>query len=279
MKILIAKTAGFCMGVKRAVEMALSTARDSTENEIYTLGPLIHNDQVVNDLAANGIKKTDTIPDSGTVIIRAHGVPPEINTELIAKDIQIVDATCPHVISSQRIIKKAAKDGKDIVIAGDKNHPEVISLAGQASTSVYIVSNMEEARALDLDDEFILIAQTTFSRDLYREIEVILNDKYSSCTSFDSICDATEMRQEEAKAIAEQCEVLVVVGGKNSANTCRLAEIGKLAGRVVYHIETVAELNQDDFVGIGSVGITAGASTPQSAIIEVAKFIESISNA
>ena len=274
MEVLTARTAGFCMGVRRAVEMALAAAAEAG-GAVYSLGPLIHNRQVVEFLAQNGVRVAQEPPLAGTVIIRAHGVGPQVLRELSARGVRVVDATCPHVLSSQRTIARETQAGRECVLAGDRDHPEVVGLAGYAVTPVHIISNVEEARMLRPGGAFFLIAQTTFMHHQYGEIAQELRGRFPDCRVFDSICGATGERQREARALAEACGVLVVAGGADSANTRRLAEVGREAGARVLLVETEAELRAEDFAGVARVGLSAGASTPDWIIEEVRRRLES----
>lgn len=273
MKITIARTAGFCMGVKRAVDMALQAAIDYPP-PIYTLGPLIHNRQVTAFLEERGIYETEQIPENGVVIIRAHGVAPDIISEINKRKLILIDATCPHVSASQKIIRRAAGNGQQIIIAGDKEHPEVIGLAGQAPAQTTIVSTTDEASGLNIDGaEFTLIAQTTFKASLYQEIAHILSERLPKCRVCDSICAATEERQLEAREIAREYEAVIVIGGRHSANTCRLAEIAREENDHVYHIEQAGELEPQKLKDFSTIAITAGASTPQWLIDETGNLL------
>lgn len=276
MEIITAKTAGFCMGVRRAVDMALAAAQDATAS-VYSLGSLIHNRQVVDYLAEKGIAVAKELPTEGTVIIRAHGVGPETINALKSRGITVIDATCPHVLSSQRIIARESAKGLITVIAGDRAHPEVVGLAGHSHTPVHIISSIKDAQTLKPGGAFFLIAQTTFMHSLYAEITKTMQYRFPESVMFDSICDATEKRQNEVRALALECEVLIVAGGRESANTKRLAEIGQECGIRVLLIETADELEPADFIQIGRVGLTAGASTPDWVIHDIQARLKSFS--
>ena len=275
MKVTVADTAGFCMGVSRAVKIARNTARETT-GKVYTLGELIHNKEVVAELEELGVWVTEELPVAGTVVIRAHGVPPQCLQSLAARGVPVVDATCPHVLASQKVIAGYAKDGATVVILGDSRHPEVIGLCGYARGRVEVIATIADIKRLNLPGEFLFIAQTTFSKDLFAQIAAYLKENYPGCRVVDSICDATQKRQDEARELARSSEVLVVVGGKHSANTLRLAEIGVAEGSRVVHIEGVSELEAADFAGCAAVGVTAGASTPVSAVEKVVSFLAGI---
>lgn len=263
MKVILAKTAGFCMGVRRAMEIAQDAAKDSA-SPVYTHGELIHNKQAIDVLENQGIKAVKNFDDiaKGKMVIRAHGVPKAVKDELTQKGFECIDATCPHVLKSQKRIEKDSAEGKAIVIVGDHDHAEMVGLAGHASNDVHIISTEEEAEKLSISKDFSVIAQTTFNAETYEKICDIFNKRYPNCTIYHSICRATEERQNEAMRLANECDALVVVGGKHSANTCRLAEIGRIAGKPTFHIETAEELNPDEISGFNTVAVTAGASTP-----------------
>ncbi len=276
MKVVVAKTAGFCMGVKRAVDMALEAAADCSQ-PVYTLGPLIHNHQVAEYLAANGVQEIEDIPQSGVVVIRAHGVAPEVIGKVEERGLVVVDATCPHVRASQKIIARDYAAGRRIIIVGDREHPEVVGLAGQAEGKVDIVSSLAEAAALEIpDDNFSLIAQTTFKADLYTAIADQLREHFAGCVVYHSICSATSRRQEEASVLAGNYRAVVVVGGAHSANTCRLAQICRERGARTFHVEQASELKAKDFSSFDEVALTAGASTPGWIIDEVKRFLEKL---
>lgn len=273
MKVIVARTAGFCMGVKRAVDIAEKTALSACET-VYTLGELIHNKQVVSDLAKLGIEVSEELPESGIVIIRAHGVAQDCKDQLAKRGVEVVDATCPHVVSSQKIIAKYSAAGGTVLILGDSTHPEVVGLCGYAVGDVEVIETIDDLSGIELPEEFLFIAQTTFSQKLFDRISKYLKSEYPSCKIVDSICDATQKRQDEAFEFSREVDLMVVVGGKHSANTKRLAEIGATHGARVIHIEDANELKQDDFVNCSVVGITAGASTPVIAVERVLEFID-----
>ena len=277
MKIKIAKTAGFCMGVKRAIEIALDAAKNKP-SPIFTLGPLIHNDQAVKMLLQKGIKviEKDEEPKEGTLVIRAHGIPPEVRRRFENKGLEIVDATCPHVVCAQHIVKKYAALSYNIVICGDRDHAEVQGLLGHCQRGV-VIKSMEEAKKIKQAGPICLLAQTTFNEILYEEIVKILKAKIEGelivCRT---ICSSTSVRQAEARQIAKEVEAMIVVGGRHSANTCRLAETSKAEGALTFHIETAKELDKELLAGNMRIGITAGASTPSWITHEVINSLSEI---
>lgn len=275
MNIFIAKTAGFCMGVRRAVDLALESANNQ-KRPIYTFGPLIHNPQVLEMLEKKGVTILKEIPEKaeGTVIIRAHGVPPEIKGQLETAGLEVIDATCPRVIKVQSIIKKHAQQGYSVIITGDKDHPEVIGLLGYAGEKGHVVENMEELKALPSFDNAIIVAQTTQNTAFYAEVKKWATAAHPQYKIFDTICDSTEKRQAEVKETAKNVDAVVVVGGKNSGNTQRLAEVAKEAGAMSFHVETESELDMEALAKTKNICITAGASTPNWIIRNVYKAIE-----
>ncbi len=263
MKILLARTAGFCMGVRRATEIAINAVR-AGKHPVATLGPLIHNPQAIRLLESRGIHAMpeNRVPDTGALIIRAHGITPSQQADLQGRGLEIIDATCPHVLASRKRILNACSLNHEIVLVGDNNHPEVKGLAGHATTGVHIISTTAEAEDITPSGPVEILAQTTFSKELYDQIVSIIRNRFPDAIIHDSICSATEMRQNETRVLASQADALVVVGGRHSANTRRLAEIGRQAGKPTFHVETATELQPEEFAGAGTVAITAGASTP-----------------
>ncbi len=280
MKILIAKTSGFCMGVRRAVEMVLD-APEKNENPIRTYGPLIHNPQVLEVLESKGVTILDKIPDqgSGTVLIRAHGVPPQTQKQLKGSGFTVLDATCPRVIKVQSIIRKHAKKKIASIIVGDKDHPEVIGLLGYAGDHGYVVGTLEELETLPPFENAIIVAQTTQNTELFDSVKKWAADTHPHYRIYDTICDSTERRQAEVKRLAESVDVVIVVGGRSSGNTKRLFQIARLTGKPAYHIETEEDLKSIDIDILSSarqIGITAGASTPNWIIKKVYKALETM---
>lgn len=250
------------MGVKRAVQIALKTTRQDTR--IFTSGPLIHNRQAVEALQIKGIEAavSSTEISSGVLIVRAHGMPREEIEQLRSRGVNIVDATCPHVLSSQHKIKKYSDQGYFVVIVGDRRHPEIISLQSFAPAGHVVIETQDEVDQLPEAERAIVIAQTTFNEQEYEAISGLIRKRYGKCLVFDSICQATSDRQQEVHQLAGTVDAVVVVGGKNSANTRRLAEIAHQRGIRSFHVETAVELNEEDFKDFTHVGVTAGASTP-----------------
>lgn len=275
MKIIIARTAGFCMGVRRAVDMVLDASNSSGE-PICTYGPLIHNPQVLELLESKKIHRMDTIPRKGRgiVLIRAHGVPPEDEIALEKAGFKVINATCPRVVRVQSIIKKYANKGYKTIIVGDKNHPEVVGLIGHARGMGYTVSTMEELLSLPVFDKAVVVGQTTQNAVFFEEVRETLIKHAPHYDIFNTICGSTERRQEEIRQIAEQYDAVVVVGGKESGNTKRLAQITRETGKLVFHIEDVSELDMNQLSDVKSIAITAGASTPNWIIKKTFQEIE-----
>ncbi|MBI9074598.1 MAG: 4-hydroxy-3-methylbut-2-enyl diphosphate reductase [Desulfatibacillum sp.] len=263
MKITIAKTSGFCMGVRRAVEMVLDTT-NRVKGPVYTFGPLIHNPQVMHMLAEKGVEVLEEIPEkgSGTVLIRAHGVTPEVRDQLIEAGFNVLDATCPRVIKVQRLLDKYVGQGYTPVIVGDADHPEVRGLVGHARGKAYVVRTPEDALCLPQGERAVLVAQTTQDLMLFQSVLDAVKQRFKTVKDFNTICDSTARRQEEARGLAHQVDAMVVVGGKSSGNTQRLAQIAAGSGVPTFHVETERELDVTQFKGMEHIGITAGASTP-----------------
>jgi len=278
MKIVIAKMSGFCMGVRRAVEMVLD-APERHPGPICTYGPLIHNPQVLEVLEAKSIATLDAIPDcgAGTVLIRAHGVPPETKKRLKASGFKVIDATCPRVIRVQSIIRKHAKQDHAVIIIGDKDHPEVVGLLGYAGAHGYVATGVEELERLPSFEKAILVAQTTQNTGLFRTVKEWVNRRHPHYKVFETICDSTERRQAEVQRLAESVDAVIVVGGRESGNTQRLYEIARQTGKPAFHVENETDLSRVDLKALGAaraIGITAGASTPNWVIRKVVMTLE-----
>ncbi len=263
------------MGVRRAVEMVLD-APNKHENPICTYGPLIHNPQVLALLEEKGISAITDIPDhaSGTILIRAHGIPPQAKEHLQKAGFKIIDATCPRVIKVQTIIQQHAKKGYATIIIGDRDHPEVVGLLGYAGERGHIVDSLVALDGLPPFDRAIIVAQTTQNTMLFEKVKGWAEDRFPHYKIFDTICDSTAKRQAEINSLANMVDAVIVVGGHNSGNTQRLAEIARQAGKPTYHVETESELKLDALATAGSIGITAGASTPNWTIKRIYRALE-----
>jgi (E)-4-hydroxy-3-methyl-but-2-enyl pyrophosphate reductase len=270
MKIIAARKAGFCMGVKRALEMVLDRARREGER-IVTYGPLIHNPQVVALLSSKRVRasrKREELHPGEICFISAHGISPAARGELKATGVRLCDASCPDVLKVQGIIRKYARQGYATVIFGDPGHSEVEGLLGFTEGRGVVVSGPEEAAAIPDFDQVCLVSQTTQNLDEYRRVAAEVKKRVPRTVVFETICASTLERQREVVEMADKVDALVVVGGKNSANTARLTRIA--AGRVpVFQVETAADLDQSRLGGYKTVGVTAGASTPSWLIQEV----------
>lgn len=268
MEIILAKSAGFCFGVSRAVKIAYENAGEN----VYTYGPLAHNNDVIKDLREKGIKIAESIEDlkAGKLILRAHGVGPEVYKSLEERNIEFVDCTCPCVKVIHDKVLKCFQEGFDIIIIGDANHPEIKAINAYADNKSIIIGNMEEAKsaALSIDHKYCLVGQTTFNKKLFDEITDVLKEKLEHLTIYNTICDATRTRQEEALDIAEKVDHMIVLGDKKSSNTTKLYEICKKTCKNTYFIESISELELNIFNSFDKIGITAGASTPPAIIKE-----------
>ncbi len=277
MRIDVVKNAGFCFGVKRAIRMA-SEAAHSRPRPVYTLGPLIHNPQVVRKLADEGVVAVPSLSDveSGTVIVRSHGVDPRIVDEARRRGIEIVDATCPFVQNAQRYARLLGERGYLTVVVGEASHPEVQGILGHAGKSSRVVAEEADVERLGAQPAIGVIAQTTLSEEYFSKIVALLVEKTRELVVYNTICSSTASIQEATREVARKADVMVVVGGRNSANTTRLARICRRTGRPTYHIETDSELKTEWFGSAASVGVTAGASTPEWLVQDVVRGLERI---
>ena len=277
MKVILAKNAGFCMGVRRAVETTLDIV-NREEGDVATFGPLIHNPQVLGLLRERGVRVLDEPParGAGNIVIRAHGVPPEQKRRLEQSGARILDATCPHVVKVQVIIRKYRDQGYATVIIGDRNHAEVEGLMGFAGEMGRVVSSEEDARDLELRGPYIIVSQTTQDEAIFERLTRIILERHPGGKLFNTICDATHKRQEEVRELSARVGAVVVVGGRASANTQRLGEIATAMGRPVFLVETEAELDLAALSRFDRVGVTAGASTPTWMINRIVRTLEAI---
>jgi (E)-4-hydroxy-3-methyl-but-2-enyl pyrophosphate reductase/ribosomal protein S1 len=274
MKVIKAEACGFCYGVRRAVEMA-----ENAKSGTRTLGPIIHNPQVVNRLAAQGvmpIETLDEVMDGSTVLIRSHGVGPDSYEQAKRKNIVILDATCPHVKKAQLDAKRIIDQDEKLIIIGEKFHPEVISISQWGANRAIIIETEKEAEEVSFSENLGVVAQTTFSQEVFKRIVTILETKTNHLDLNMTICAATQQRQNAAIALSKQVDAMIVVGGRNSANTRRLAQVCEEQQCPTYHIETAEELQPLRFKGMKNIGITAGASTPDWIIQEVVKIMENL---
>ena len=273
MEVILAKTAGFCFGVKRAVD----TVYDQVgSGDVYTFGPIIHNEEVINDLKEKGVQIIESKEDleklgEGTVVIRSHGVEKSIYDLIEDKSLKLVDATCPFVKKIHNIVDKDSRAGNQIIIIGNKDHPEVEGICGWCNTQPIVLESLEEAENLTLleEEKISLVSQTTFNYKNFNSIVEIFQKKGYNITVYNTICNATEERQKEAASIAKQVDAMIVIGGRNSSNTQKLYNISKKECANTYYIQTLVDLDLAAFESVGRVGITAGASTPNQIIKEV----------
>ena len=276
MKIILAKRAGFCFGVKRATQMAFEAA--GMDKKTFTLGPIIHSPQVVNKLEEMGVKvlKNLNSMNTGTIIIRSHGVAAGEIDEALQKKLEIVDATCPFVKKAQEHVKSLSETGYGVVVVGDADHPEVQGIVSYGGDKVFVVGSGDEVRKLPKMNKIGVVAQTTQSFENLKNVVSECLLRGGEIRVFNTICDATAVRQEEAKELACQVDCMLVVGGFNSANTRRLAEVCAEIQPRTHHIETASEIDPSWFAGVERVGVTAGASTPKWIIDEVMAMIEGL---
>jgi 4-hydroxy-3-methylbut-2-enyl diphosphate reductase len=265
------------MGVRRAVEMVLD-APVQHQKPIQTYGPLIHNPQALTLFAEKGVTILDHIPEKGqgTVIIRAHGVPPDAKRSLKKAGFRVIDATCPRVVKVQSIIKRYTRKGAAAIIVGDEDHPEVVGLLGYAAGRGFVVNSLEALAALPTFEHAIIVAQTTQNHDFFNQVKAWVADNHPHYIVFDTICDSTDKRQAEVRLLADWVDAVIVVGGRNSGNTRRLADIVKSKGKPVYHVETEQELDMEKLAQAQTIGVTAGASTPNWIIKRILRSVEKI---
>lgn len=270
MEVILADYLGFCYGVKRAIKLAREHA--SPNGDANTLGPIIHNPQMVERLEKEGVGTVDKVEDMerGTLIIRSHGVGPETYEAVRQRGLQLVDATCPHVRKAQLSAKNLSDNGYHVVVVGEKQHPEVQSIFRWTDGTAEVLETVEEAKALKPCARLGIVSQTTFSGRMFQRIVGELLEKSRDIRILRTICTATDQRQSAAVALASKVDRMLVIGGKNSANTTRLAELCAKRCKT-YHIETAAELQDEWLDNIDKIGITAGASTPDWIIKEVYK--------
>lgn len=278
MEVILAEHAGFCFGVRRAVELVYEQAAGG--KPIYTYGPIIHNEEVVKDLEQKGVRVIETQEQiaeitEGTVVIRAHGVPKEICGKIEAQGLTCVDATCPFVKRIHNIVEKESRAGRKIVIIGNAGHPEVEGIMSWAKEPATVIESMEEARnfACEQGEELCIVSQTTFNYNKFQDMVEILKEKGYNGSVVNTICNATEVRQTEAREIAAKVDVMIVIGGKHSSNTRKLYEICVQECANTYYIQTLDDLHPDLPKSVRLVGITAGASTPNNIIEEVQNYV------
>lgn len=275
MEITVAKSAGFCFGVQRAVDSVYKELEENS-GKIYTFGPIIHNEQVVEDLNKRGIEVIDTVEQlkeikEGTVVIRSHGVAKEIYDILEQQKLKMVDATCPFVKKIHNIVLDESNNGKTIIIIGNDNHPEVEGIKGWVNGEVIVINKEEQIEKLSLPEQTkaCIVSQTTFNHNKFKYLVEIIRKKGYDITVVNTICNATHVRQVEAQKISSKVDAMIVIGGKNSSNTQKLYDICRNECENTFYVQTVKDLNLHELKSLKSIGITAGASTPKNIIEEV----------
>jgi 4-hydroxy-3-methylbut-2-enyl diphosphate reductase len=276
MEIFLADKAGFCFGVKRAINTAYEAAG---KGRIFCFGPLIHNPQEVERLSRAGIETMEdfsTLQPGDSLVIRSHGVPPRVLAEARDKGLTIIDLTCPFVGKAQRDAEALNKEGYQVVVVGEKKHPEVQSILGYAGDDSVVLETADDVDGTDLRPRVGVVAQTTQSYSNFSEIVLKLLRLSKELKVFNTICSSTKERQEAARVLARRVDVMLVVGGRNSANTTRLASLCREEGKPAYHIEVAEEIRPEWLEGISSVGVTAGASTPDWVVDGVLERLKAI---
>ncbi|MCL1797007.1 MAG: 4-hydroxy-3-methylbut-2-enyl diphosphate reductase [Eggerthellaceae bacterium] len=278
MKVVKARHAGACYGVQRALDMAYATILDG--DVAHTLGPLIHNPQVVNELEGRGVSVAASLDglDGGMVIIRSHGVIPQVKIDAEEKGIALIDATCPHVARAQKAAASLAEQGYHVIIVGESGHPEVEGMTAYAQVdgrAVLVVGDASELPEV-IEEPIGIVVQTTQAKENLDAVVAALEERGLQPIVKNTICFATRQRQEAAGELAEEVDALVVIGGRNSSNTSRLFDICKARCARSYHIETPDEIEPSWFEGCEIIGVTAGASTPEDQIEAVVTFIEAL---
>ena len=280
MEVRIADNAGFCFGVKRAMKMAWDELENKSENNIYSLGPLIHNKQAVNRYKEKGLVEMDnleSIPSESKLIIRSHGVAEKVYTESKAKNMEIVDTTCPFVKKIHDIVKDFSDRGYKIIIVGNPNHPEIIGINGWCNNEAIVINKLEEIDDITFDPTqiYCVVSQTTANLESFDKIVDKLKTKINNLTVKNTICFATKERQISAIDLAREVDCMVVIGGKHSSNTQKLVNICKDLVPT-FSVETKEELEKEKFAGFKVAGVTAGASTPDWIIEEVINYLKEI---
>ena len=278
MEVKLAKSAGFCFGVKRAVDKVYEQIE--TGKKIYTYGPIIHNEEVVKDLSSKGVSVIENEEElrklkEGTVIIRSHGVAKDIYRIIEENGLEYEDATCPFVKRIHSIVEKESAEGKQIIIIGNEGHPEVEGIRGWSQTPAIVIESHEQAEeiTIDRDKKVCIVSQTTFNYRKFQELVEIFTKKGYDISIANTICNATEVRQKEAREIAQEADVMIVIGGAHSSNSRKLYEICGKECENTHFIQTLEDLYLDIPKSVELVGITAGASTPNKIIEEVQNYV------
>jgi 4-hydroxy-3-methylbut-2-enyl diphosphate reductase len=284
-EIILARHAGFCFGVERAIELAENASKYTSKGKrVYTYGPLIHNPQEINRLKKLGIEVLDSedkLDKNAVLILRSHGIPPQKERELMSKGVKIIDATCPYVKAVHEAVVQLVKEGYFIVLVGEKNHPEVKGTWGyleDAGGEGIIVETLEDLKPALKKNKVGVIAQTTQNEQFFKEVVGELAVWVNELKVINTICNATSIRQDEVRELAPQVDVMIIIGGKNSGNTTRLYKIAKALNPNSHHIETPEELKEEWFKNAEKIGISAGASTPKWIIERVINRIKEITD-
>ncbi len=280
MEIVLADSLGFCMGVKRAVDLAYRALEKSQGLPVVTLGPIIHNAQEIERLAADGIQLADEAarPAQGIAIIRAHGAPPQVYAELKEQGVRVMDGTCPYVHYSQRKAIELFEAGYEVIIVGDRKHPEISGILGYINEQAYVLKTLAEAEALPPLGRVGVIAQTTISPLKYEAIVNVLRAKATEVKVCETICDATEENQSAIRRLASDVDLLYVIGGRHSANSNKLVETARDRCSRTTLIETEDEIHPADLLNVQRVGVSAGASTPDWMIQKVVTRLRKLSH-
>ncbi|MDY6221247.1 MAG: 4-hydroxy-3-methylbut-2-enyl diphosphate reductase [Candidatus Alectryocaccobium sp.] len=281
MNVILAKTAGFCFGVDKAVNTVYEEIKNN-DGTVYTYGPIIHNEIVVSELTRLGVRVINSKEEldnikTGTVIIRSHGVSRDVRKSLDREGIKVVDATCPFVAKIHRIVEKYSSEGYKVIIAGNREHPEVTGIKGWVNGECFIIDSAEELNNIVIEEgeRAVLVAQTTYNYQKFKEFVEILRKMNYSIEVCNTVCSATEERQSEALSIAQKVDAMIVIGDKHSSNSRKLYDICRSECKRTYFIETIVDLEPQPFQLFSDVGITAGASTPKKLIEEVQNYVRS----
>jgi len=277
MQVILPPRMGFCFGVKRALKLIADEAKKV--GEIYTLGDLIHNPQVVEELKKEGIKSVADLSQvkKGTIVIRAHGIDPSLKEKAVKKGLKVLDATCPYVLRVQKIAKLMSQESYEVIVVGVASHPEVIGVtAGINKGKVYVIGSPEEAKKLPFIKKMGVIVQTTENLDNFRNIVKDLVEKSEECRVFNTICEVIKQRQKDAKNLAKKVEAMIVVGGHNSSNTYQLFKLCQNIGVKTYFIEKEDNLVEKEYKNLNKVGIIGGTSTPKETLERVKRKLLSI---
>ena len=280
MEVVLAKSAGFCFGVKKAMEKVYAQIEENAGVPIYTFGPIIHNEEVVKELEKKGVTVIESVEElekvpKGVIIIRSHGVAKAIQEKMEQEGFTCIDATCPFVKRIHKIVEKESSQGRKIIIVGNAGHPEVEGIEGWSLTDTMIIENEEMADLFSASEEdaLCIVSQTTFNYNKFKDIVEIITKKGYDINVVNTICNATEERQTEAKKIASEVDAMIVIGGTHSSNSRKLFEICQKECDNTHFIQTLDDLNLEVPKSVRLVGITAGASTPNNIIEEVQNYV------